>query len=81
MFQYFALVDLHTGEYLLSHKACLDLVERSTVDKPGQIDRDRIALESRRILSHVVWEKVIIFHFLPELSLCILLFGQMIVAV
>ena len=74
-------MNLHTGEYLLSHEASLDLIEWSTVNKPGQIDRDRIALESRCILSHVVWEEVIIFDLLSELSLCILLFGQMIVAV
>ena len=80
--QDFTLVHLHAGKYLLPHKACLNLIERGTVDEPWQVNRDRVTLECGSILRHVVGKEVIIIKVGPKICLRTLaVLGQVIVTI
>ena len=73
---------LHASEDLLTHEACLDFIERSAIDEPRQVNRDRVTLEGRSILRHVVGKEVIIVKVSPKLCLRILaVLRQMIVTI
>lgn len=71
----------HSGEDLLAHEPCLDLVEGCTVDEPGQVDTNLIPLECGGVFRKIIGQKVVIIQISGCLSASAAILAQVIVVV